>query len=591
MNSSVKRGSLSIIMNMLRRAKKHSLSYAGVSAMAIAASLIPVGWAEAMRLLFDAAYALDSGALRTAAIWFGALFAAEVLITTAQAFLMQRLSNYTTLDLQRDVLNNLFIMRFAKFNGWHTGDKLQRLNQSAVSAQTGMNQKLPELVQNVLSICFLFVYLTVLTWELMAGALVVALLIPLLSNWLGKPIRVNQERTNENQAITDAVLLDQLQGAEVARSYGLRASFNKSWESLWEATRRRWLRTDMFRIVMNSSVGIGFSLGQVYVLGMGAWMVTQGSLSIGAIATFILSYERIVFPLAYLANTWAAVQDAVAHAGRVLELAEETPQADHSQSHAVPAARLPEHADIHMENVTFHYGDTPVLKQFTAVFRQGSTTAIVGPSGSGKSTLLRLLLGLYPSDSGQIRYGHIELNEAYWAAWREKAAYLPQNFALLHATVADNIRIGKLDASDEEVQNAAVLAGAHSFIETLPGGYDHLLGEGGGRLSGGQKQRLALARAYVRNPQVLLLDEPTSALDAANEAFMQESLRSMMQNRTVIVVAHRLSTVRDADSILYVEDGRVLESGTHGELMCLQGRYAALVQAGEWADEPEGRLA
>lgn len=579
---------------MLRRTKKHGLSYAGVSAMAFAASLLPVGWAEAMRRLFDAAYALDRSALGTAAIWFGAVFAAEIIIALAQAFLMQRLSNRTTLDLQRDVLSRLFVMRLAKYGRWHTGDKLQRLNQSAVSAQTGMNQKLPELVQNVLSIVFLFTYLTVLTWELMAGALVVALLIPLLSNLMGKPIRNNQERTNELQSKTDAALLDQLQGAEVARSLGLRAAFNASWEHDVESTRRRWLRTDMLRHLTNSSVGVGFSLGQAYILGMGAWMVTQGTLGIGSIAAFILSYERIVFPLAHLVNTWAAVQDAIAHAGRVLELTDEDAEEGGAgaRSGGNKLAALPSSGgDIHLDNVTFRYGDQTILRGLTATFEQGRTTAIVGPSGSGKSTLLKLLLGLYPADSGAIRYGGVDLAGSDWENFRRSAAYLPQDAAILDATAADNIRIGKLDASEDEIRLAAMLANAHDFIVTLPGGYGHKLGEGGGRLSGGQRQRLALARAYVRNPDVLLLDEPTSALDAGAEALMQEALRSIMRDRTVIVVAHRLSTVRDADCIHYMEDGRIIESGTHEQLMYLQGRYAALVQAGEFTDESKGEMA
>lgn len=593
MNTPSKQGSLSIIMTMLRRAKKHWLSYAGVSVIAVVASILPVGWAEAMRRLFDAAYALDGNALSTAALWFGAIFAAELIISFVQAFLMQRLSNRTTLDLQRDILNGLFIMRLVKYNGWHTGDKLQRMNQSAVSAQTGLNEKLPELVQNVLSIVFLFTYLTVLSWQLMAGALVAALLIPLLSNILGKPIRLNQERTNAAQAETDAALLDQLQGAEVTRSFNRRKDFNKKWVQQVETTRRRWLRTDMYRAITNSSIMIGFLFGQTYIFGMGAWMVVQSTLGIGAIAAFILSYERIIFPLAHIANTWAAVQDAIAHAGRVLELAEQPADAKIKQtSNTDESPQWREDADIYLEECTFRYGDKPVLQSLSATFKHGQKTAIVGPSGSGKSTLLKLLLGLYPPDEGVIRHGDTPLHEGNWKEWRSLTAYLPQDSVILDATVADNICIGKLDATDEEIRQAARLANAHSFIEDLPDGYEHRLGEGGGRLSGGQKQRIALARAYIRNPRILLLDEPTSALDAANEAAMQDALRTIARGRTVIVVAHRLSTVRDADCILYVEDGQCMESGTHQELMQLQGRYAALVQAGDWQDhDTEGRTA
>ncbi|WP_248565478.1 ABC transporter ATP-binding protein [Paenibacillus sp. L3-i20] len=568
---------------MMKRAKKHWVSYIGVSIIALAASLLPVGWAEAMRQLFNAAKEMDSNALKSAALLFGVLFAGEITISTIRAFLMQKLSNRTTQDLQREVLQGLFIMKMARFMSWHTGDKLQRMNQSATSAQTGINQKLPELIQNSLSIVFLFTYLTVLSWELMAGAITVALLIPLLSNWLGKPIRRNQELTNESQAITDASLLDQLQGGEVSRSYGLRDSFNKQWESNLETTRRRWLRTDFLRTMTNSTITIGFFLGQAYIFIMGAWMVSQQTLSIGSIAAFVLSYERLVFPMAQLSNTWAAVQDAIAHAGRVLELTEEPPSDQHKSSDSV--IKLPLQADIHLDNVTFRYGDKIIIKNFSASFLQGNTTALVGPSGSGKSTILKLLLGLYPADSGTIHYGNSALHNDNWKQWREQTAYLPQDAAILDATVADNIRIGKLDATIDEIKEAAKLANAHSFIEALPNGYESILGEGGGRLSGGERQRLALARAYVRDPRILLLDEPTSALDATNEALMQEALHTMKQDRTVIVVAHRLSTVRDADCILYVEDGQLMEAGTHQQLMDQRGRYASLVQAGEWVDE------
>lgn len=577
-----------ILFKMAVRAKAYWTSYLLVSLTVLALSIIPVGWAEAMRRLFDAAFNLNGDALAGAAVWFGGLLAAEVTLNLASAYLMQRLSNRTTADLQRDALNGLFVMRLARFAGLHTGDKLQRLNGSAVSAQEGVNQKIPQLLQNVLSIVFLFIYLTVLSWELMAGALAIALILPLLSNLLGKRIRSLQERTNEAQAAADASLLDQLQGAEVVRNFGLRRSFNVRWRQEVETTRRRWLKTDILRAVTDWSIFFGFMFGQVYIFSMGAWLVSHNRLEIGAIAAFILSYERLVFPMAQLANMWTAVQDAIAHAGRVLDLVEsdgqeKPPEARHMKPLAPP---LPEEGDIVLDNVSFRYGDQPVLQGFSAVIRQGGMTAVVGPSGSGKSTLLKLLLGLYAPEEGAIRFGGAELTGRNGDEWRRRTAYLPQEAALLDATVMDNIRLGRLDAADEEAVEAAKLANAHGFIEALPQGYHTRLGERGARLSGGERQRLALARAYVRNPQLLLLDEPTSALDAANEKLMQDALQAMMAGRTVVTVAHRLSTVRNADCILYVEDGTVKEAGSHFELMQRGGKYAKLVQAGDWADNP-----
>jgi ABC-type multidrug transport system fused ATPase/permease subunit len=584
-----KESSLIVLLKMLRWTKKYWVSYLGISGIVVIASLLPVGWAEAFRLLFDAAYTLNADGLLIAGVWFAGLFLTDISISLLQAWLMQRLSNRTILDLQREVLNGLFTMKLLRYMKWHTGDKLQRLNHSAVTAQDGINQRIPQLLQNILSIIFLFIYLTILSWELMAGALVVALFMPLLSNLLGKPIHKAQEKANEAQAVQDSKLLDQLQGAEVVRGFGLREAFKSTWRVNVETTRRGWFRTDILKMFTDKAVYMGFWLGQVYILGMGAWMALNHNLEIGAIAAFILSYERLVFPLAHLINTWVSVQDAIAHAGRVFEM--EDPTRIKHQRESIK--KLPDRADIHLENVSFKYDDNTeehtdsAVLGFTATFQQGQTTALVGPSGSGKSTLLKLVLGLHTPSSGFIHYGDIPLEEAVIKAWRERVAYLPQDAALFDATAMENIRIGRLGATDEEIIEAARLANAHSFIAALPDGYNTRLGERGQRLSGGERQRLALARAYVRNPQILLLDEPTSALDGLNEKLMQEALQSLMQGRTVLVVAHRLSTVRDADCILYVEEGRVLESGNHAELMQRGGRYSELVYAGDWTDTRE----
>ncbi|WP_027085083.1 ABC transporter ATP-binding protein [Cohnella panacarvi] len=579
------------LMKMLKWARRYWASYLAVSGIVIVSSLLPVGWAEGMRRLFEVTTSLSTDGLLTTGFWLAGLFVIEQIVTVIRAWLSQKLSNRTTLDLQHQVLGGLLAMKMKRFTGLHTGDKLQRINQSAVAAQDGINQRIPGLIHNGLSVLFLFAYLTVLSWELMAGALGVALLMPLLSNLFSKPIRKWNKLHNESQAVTNARLLDQLQGAEVVRSFGLRQAFGTSWKEDYDASRRNWLRGDLYRVITNRFVGLGFWLGEAYILGLGAWMANRGTLEIGAIAAFVLSYERLIFPLAYMVNLWASVQESVAHAGRVYEVFDPTESSASAKKRAKASEEKADFdGDIVMNEVTFNYQEQPALDRFSAVFRRGSMTAIVGPSGGGKSTLLKLILGLYEPDSGTIRCGETALSDDLLAQWRKRIAYVPQDAAVFDAAVMDNIRVGRLEADDSEVIDAARLANAHSFIDALPDKYETRIGERGQRLSGGERQRLALARAYIRKPDILLLDEPTSALDAINEKLMQEALQQMMKGRTVIVAAHRLSTVRDADCILFVENGKVLESGTHDELLRLGGRYASLIRSGEWANHSARRV-
>jgi len=579
------------LMKMLKWARRYWASYLAVSAIVIVSSLLPVGWAEAMRRLLEVTTNLSTEGFISTGLWIAGLFVIEQTISIIRAWLSQKLSNRTTLDLQHQVLSGLLEMKLKRFTSLHTGDKLQRLSQSALAAQDGINQRIPGLIHNGLSVLFLFMYLTVLSWELMTGALIVALLMPLLSNLFGKPIRKWQTLHNQAQAITDARLLDQLQGAEVVRSFGLREKFNATWNDDYDKARRYWLRGDLYRVVTNRFVEWGFWLGEAYILGVGAWMVNRGTLEIGAIAAFVLSYERLIFPLAYMVNLWASVQESVAHAGRVYEIVDpnEAPSAATISTKTTEEAAAFE-GDIILDEVSFYYKEQLALDGFSAVFRRGGMTAIVGPSGGGKSTLLKLLLGLYEPDSGTIRCGATKLTEHLLKPWRERIAYVPQDAAVFDATVMDNIRVGRLDAVDAEVIEAARLANAHPFIDALPYKYDTRIGERGQRLSGGERQRLALARAYVRKPDILLLDEPTSALDAINEQLMQDALQHIMRGRTVIVAAHRLSTVRNADCILFVENGKVMESGTHDELLRLGGRYASLIRSGEWANSSAGSV-
>jgi ATP-binding cassette subfamily B protein len=321
-------------------------------------------------------------------------------------------------------------------------------------------------------------------------------------------------------------------------------------------------------------------LGFIATLFLGGLEVVAGRLSVGTYSVLVFLTQRLLWPLTRLGNTLDQYQRAMASTNRVMNLLD-TPIAIRTGDIRLPISSIK--GELEFKNVTFSYNQRkPILQYFSLTLPAGKTTAIVGATGSGKSTLVKLILRLYEVQYGNIYLDGIELNNLNLKDLRRAIGLVSQDVFLFHGTVAENIAYGSLEASNREIVNAAKIAEAHEFITQLPDGYNTIVGERGQKLSGGQRQRIAIARAVLKNPPILILDEATSAVDNETEAAIQRSLERITKNRTTIAIAHRLSTVRNADCIFVMDEGIVVESGQHEQLVEQDGVYASLwrVQSG-----------
>ena len=351
-----------------------------------------------------------------------------------------------------------------------------------------------------------------------------------------------------------------------------------------EAQSEAYRQSNRKAIVLSAAfiplIRIVIFLGFIATLFLGGLEVVAGRLSVGTYSVLVFLTQRLLWPLTRLGDTMDRYQRAMASTNRVMNLLD-TPIAIRTGDIRLPVSSIK--GALEFKNVTFYYNQRkPILQYFSLTLAAGKTTAIVGATGSGKSTLVKLILRLYEVQYGQIYLDGIELTSLNLKDLRRAIGLVSQDVFLFHGTVAENIAYGSFEASNREIVNAAKIAEAHEFIAQLPDGYKTIVGERGQKLSGGQRQRIAIARAVLKNPPILILDEATSAVDNETEAAIQRSLERITKNRTTIAIAHRLSTVRNADCIFVMDEGRVIESGQHEQLLEHDGVYASLwrVQSG-----------
>jgi ATP-binding cassette subfamily B protein len=560
---------------------------AAFAALAVASGatlVVPV----ALRRMIDFGFAADRASEINS--YFAAMMIVAAVLAGASAaryYLVMTLGERVVADLRTAVFEHLTRLSPSFFDTVKTGEVLSRLTADTTQIKSAFGSSASLALRNLflfLGAAAMMVVTSPRLSALVLGAIPV-IVLPLVA--FGRSVRRRSRRAQDTLAgasayageVIGAIRAVQAFTAERLAAARFAAEVEMAYNAAATSTRARAFLTSIAIFLVFSSV--------VGVLWYGAQDVIAGNMTAGTLSQFVLYAVFAAGALSELSQVWTEISHASGAAERLAELLDEKPSIV-APSRPIPLPRTV--GDIRFEGVSFAYPAQPsrlVIDDLDLVVHPGERLAIVGPSGAGKSTLFQLLLRYYDPGRGQVTLDGIALCDADPAELRSRLALVPQEPVVFGATARDNIRFGRPNAGDEEVEAAARLAAADSFIQSMPQGYETMIGERGVTLSGGQRQRIAIARAILKDAPVLLLDEATSALDSESETLVQAALERLMAGRTTLVIAHRLATVQAADRIVVIDQGRIVEEGTHDRLVAKGGLYARLaaLQFGDTAPE------
>ena len=502
-----------------------------------------------------------------------AVYLASSLCSFIQSWLMSGVSQRTCFALRKEIDEKISRMPFGYFERNAIGDTLSRITNDVDTLGHGLGQSVTQLITSVttvVGVLAMMIYINPLM------ALVTVLIVPISGALVMILVKRSQKYFEAQQAVLgeiDGIIEESFAGQSLVKAFNQEEAFAEHFvqtnEKLYEAGWKSQFISGLMKPIMDF-VG---NLGYVAVAVLGSFFALQGVITVGDIQAFIQYVKNFTQPISQLSQVSNMMQQMAAAAERIFAFLDEEEEPVEEGLDPLPAIK----GSVEFDHVAFGYDPAkPVIKDFSAKVDAGMTVALVGPTGAGKTTMVKLLMRFYDVNCGAIRVDGIDLRELSRGQARSLFGMVLQDTWLFNGTIRENIRYGRLDATDEEVEQAAKLGCADHFIRTLPGGYDFVINEDGSNVSQGQRQLLTIARAILADRSMLILDEATSSVDTRTEERIQQAMDNLMEGRTSFVIAHRLSTIRNADLILVIQEGDIVEQGTHGQLLALDGVYAQL---------------
>lgn len=525
-------------------------------------------------ILEDGTVKVDFAGMARLLVLLGAVYLLSSLFTYIQGHISAKLSQKTVYRMRGDLFRKIEKLPIKYIDNHPHGDIMSRMTNDIENISNTVSNSVTSLISGIITIIGAFSLMLYHSWQMTLVALVTIPLTVLVTTKLTKYVRRYFMRQQQLLGAINSQVEESVTGYKTVVAFGheneIKDEFNRTGDEL----RTAGIKAEIFGGVMGPLMNIIGNVGFLLIVICGALFTMKGLIGITTIYVFIQYSKQFTRPINEVANQYTSILNAITGAERVFEITDQNDETDEGKKVLLPADIK---GNISFRNICFSYVQSePVLKNFNLEISSGQKIAIVGKTGSGKTTIINLLTRFYETDSGKILLDGTDIREITKASLRKNIAIVLQDTVLFSDTVGANIRYGRPEASEAETEAAAKAAKAHDFITRMPEGYDTVLDESGGNISQGQKQLLTIARAILADPKILILDEATSSVDTRTEMDIQSAMINLMQGRTTLIIAHRLSTIRDADKIIVLDDGRIVEAGNHNELIAAEGLYYGL---------------